>query len=285
MILRSISTRPTGSIGPAIVRVVVDAQDRAVFQPDPGRALNLREQHVDLAAQPADFQMPAVERALLDLAAVVIRHDLAAADAAADFDSLAWKRIAQLAAAGDDQIGRPAIKRRGEFAGRHPRAVDDRLVVSGEKSFRVAELADAQRPEIVLEEFPGAVLLERNGGDGALADRFERLVDRRRFAARLPGAVERAAAGEKSGKRGGVIVSRPAFERRPIERLVLRIGEFYRFPHTAARDRGQAETDHERDDEAQAPGCRHGLIVRLRLQPPSSSDRARRHRGRRSTRR
>ena len=202
-------------IGPAIMRIVVDAQNGAVFQPDAGRALNLREQHVDLAAQPADFQMPAVERAVLDLAAVVIGHDLAAADAAADLDALAGKRIAELAPAGDDQIGRPAIERRGELAGRHARAVDDRLVIAGEKAVRVAELADAQRPEIVLEEFPRALLLERNGRDGALADVLERLGDRRRLAARLPGAVERAAAGEKGRKRRGVIVVRPAVERPP----------------------------------------------------------------------
>ena len=57
-------------IWPAVMGIVIDAQNGAVFQPDAGRALDLRKQHVDLAAQPADFQMPAVERAILDLAAV-----------------------------------------------------------------------------------------------------------------------------------------------------------------------------------------------------------------------
>ena len=157
------------------MRIVIDAQDGAVFQPDPRRALNLREQHVDLTAQPANFQMPAVERAILDLAAIVIGHDLAAADAAADLDALARERIAELAPAGDDQIGRPAVERRREVAGRHPRALDDRLVIAGEKAVAVAELVDAQRPEIILEEFARAVVLERDRRDGAFADRLERL--------------------------------------------------------------------------------------------------------------
>ena len=160
------------------MRVVIDAQDGAVFQSDAGRSLDLREQHVDLAAQPADFQMPAVERAILDLGAIVIGHDFAAADAAADLDALAGKRIAEFAAAGDDEVGRPAVQRRGKFAGRNPRAVDDRLVIAGEKAVGVAELADAKRPEIVLEEFPRAVLFERNRRQAARRRRLERVGDR-----------------------------------------------------------------------------------------------------------
>ena len=53
-------------VGPAVMQVVIDAQNGAVFQFDAGRSLDLRKQHVDLAAQPADFQMPAIERAILD---------------------------------------------------------------------------------------------------------------------------------------------------------------------------------------------------------------------------
>ena len=84
--------------------------------------MDLREQHIDLIAQIADFQMPAVESAVLDLAAVVIGHDLAAADAAADKHAFAGECIAELAPAGGDEIGRPAVERRSEFAGWHARA-------------------------------------------------------------------------------------------------------------------------------------------------------------------
>ena len=101
------------------MRIVIDPQNAAVFQADAGRTLNLREQHIDLIVQIADFQMPAVERPVLDLTAIVIGHDLAAAEAAADKNALAGKRIAEPAAAGNDKIGRPAIKRRREFTGRH----------------------------------------------------------------------------------------------------------------------------------------------------------------------
>ena len=44
----------------------------------------------------------------------------------------------------------------------------------------------------------------------------------------LPIAVQRAATIEKDGKRRGVIVARPAVEIRPLDRLILRIGEFDR---------------------------------------------------------
>ena len=87
-------------VGPAVVRIVVDAQDSAILQPDARRSLDLREQHVDLAAQPADFQMPAVERAVLDLAARVDRGRSCGGRAAADLHALVGKEIAELAPAG-----------------------------------------------------------------------------------------------------------------------------------------------------------------------------------------
>ena len=76
------------------MRIVIDAQDGTVLQPDPRRALDLREQNIDLIVQIEDLNVLAIERAVLDLAAVVVRHDLAAADAAADEHALARERIA-----------------------------------------------------------------------------------------------------------------------------------------------------------------------------------------------
>src|SRR5262249_56603449 len=107
-------------IGPAIMRVVVDAQNGAVFQSDPRRALDLRKQHVDLAAQPANFQMPTVERTVLDLATVVIRQELAAANTPPDLHAFARKSVAKLETARNGKVGRTAVKRPGELAGRHP---------------------------------------------------------------------------------------------------------------------------------------------------------------------
>src|SRR4029079_19597298 len=122
---------------------VVDAQDSAVLEPDACRPLYLREQHIHLIAQIADLQMPAVERAVPDLGARVIRNDLAPAEAAADLHALARKQIAELAPPGSHQIGRRAKERCRDLAGGHPRAFDDRLVIAGEEAVAVADLADA----------------------------------------------------------------------------------------------------------------------------------------------
>src|SRR6202030_2992878 len=101
-----------------------DAKNGAVLQADARRSLDLREQHIKLAAQPADLQTPAVQRAVLDLAARIEGDDLAPA--------------------GRHEIGRPAKQRGGELAGRHARAFDDRLIIAGEEAVAVAEFADAQ---------------------------------------------------------------------------------------------------------------------------------------------
>src|SRR5271163_397128 len=117
--------------------------------------------------------MPTVERAVLDRGAVIIRHELAAADAPADLDAFAWKRVAEFALPGDGEVGRTAIERRRELAGGHPRTLDDRLVISGEKAVRIAKLANAQRPEIVFEKLPCAVLFERHRRKGPHTHRLE----------------------------------------------------------------------------------------------------------------
>ena len=283
------------------MRIVIDAQNAAVFQPDPRRALNLREQHIDLIVQIADFQMPAVERAVLDLTAIVIRHDLAAAQAPADEHALAGKRIAEPAAAGSNQIGRPAIERRRELAGRHPRSGDDRLVITGEKTGGVAQPVDPNRAKIILEELPGAVLVERNGIARAGANILQRGGNRSQFAGAARFGFERAATGQVSGKGGGVIVVGPAVDVRPFDRFVLRIGKCDRLFAAGGTGRG-AEPRQQNDQRKtakipaptiQAPTIRAprirarlgadgsriaGLTLRLRWRPLSSSDRARRYR-------
>ncbi len=219
-------------------------------------------------------------------AAVIIRHELAAADAPADLDAFARKRVAELALAGDREVGRPAIKRRGELAGRNARPLDDRLVISGEKAVAVAKLVDAQRPEIVLEELPRGILFERHRRDGPRAHRLERVGDRRRLG-RLPAGIQRAAAFEKGGKRGGVIVIRPAVEVRPVDRLVLRVGKFDRLELArSAPPCAIPATPRQMATRSKArPHAAMSFTVRLRLQQPSSWDRGRKRRARTSTRR
>ena len=179
------------------MRVVIDAQNRADLPAGSGPILGFGRTapRSGLRSQQISRCQPSSAPSSIS-AAIVIRHDLAAADTAAHFHALARKHIAELAAAGDGEIGRPAIKRRSEFAGRHARALDDRLVIAGEKAITVAELADPQRPEIVLEEFARAVLFERNGCNGAFANSFERVADRRGTRAGLP-LFQRAATFKK----------------------------------------------------------------------------------------
>src|SRR5579872_5396576 len=111
--------------------------------------------------------MPPVEGAILDLTAIIVGHYLPPADAAADFDALARECVAELAPAGNDEIGRPPVKRSLEFTRRHPRTFDDRFVISSQETVGLTKFADAQRPEIVFEELARAVLLERHRGKAA----------------------------------------------------------------------------------------------------------------------
>src|SRR4029079_7985684 len=104
-------------------------------------------------------------------------------------------------------------------------------------------LADAQRPEIVLEELAGAVLFEWNGRERPPADVFQ-FLGNLCLAAGAPLAVQRAAACEKSGESGGVIVGRPAIKLRPLDRLILRVRKFDRLTLAAAGgDRSAGEND------------------------------------------
>src|SRR3984885_14465373 len=214
--------------------------------------------------------MPAVERTVLDLTAVVVRLELAAADTPADLHALAGKGIAGLWAAGDRQIGRPAIERRGELTGRNAGAIDDRLVIPGEKPFRVAEPADAQRTEIVLEELARALFLKRHRRNGAHADGPECVRDRRRLRRLLVSPIESAAAFEKGSKSGGVIVGRPAIDIAPIDRLILRVRPFDRLALRAiaggrsGAKGGDANTGDDGDRKPRSSDRRHQSIIRMK---------------------
>ena len=58
------------------MRVVVDAQRRAVFEDDAPRAFNLKGEQIEWILKPADFKFLAIERAGLNSATVVVRHQL-----------------------------------------------------------------------------------------------------------------------------------------------------------------------------------------------------------------
>src|SRR6185437_1918044 len=69
-------------IGIAIMRIIIDADGRAILEMNPCRALDLREQQIGLALEPADFETAAGDGAVLDLGAIVIGHELAPSDLA-----------------------------------------------------------------------------------------------------------------------------------------------------------------------------------------------------------
>ena len=75
------------------MRVVVDAQRRAILEDHPRRAFNLDRKQVEWILEPADFQLLAIERARLDGAAVVVRHELVLLVATANPRTLVWKCV------------------------------------------------------------------------------------------------------------------------------------------------------------------------------------------------
>ena len=235
--------------------------------------------------------MPAVERAVLDLGARVIGHDLAAAEAAADKNALAREGVAEPAPARGDKIRRPAIKRRGEFAGRHARAVDDRLVIAGEKSVGVAELVDADGAEIVFEEFR-APSSSSGMASRARSQMSLSAAGNCRSDSLAPAAldIERLAARAGTRRRPRHGRHCPSRRDRSNRRLVLRAGKFDRRAVLADARRRNREEPCKREQagtsvRAAPPAPCIGLIARLRSRPLSSWDRARRYRARRSTHR
>src|SRR6202042_2439649 len=114
------------------------------LKPYPRRTLDPDEQRLGGAAQPADFQLEAIEGAILDLATVIIGHEFAARGPPVGAAGVR-ERTTRPACTGRHEIGRAAIDRYGEFPGREPRAIDDRFVITGEEPGRIAELADADR--------------------------------------------------------------------------------------------------------------------------------------------
>ena len=108
----------------AVVRVVVDAQQRAVGKADARRSLDLDEQEIVRILEVSDLEVAGRERAVLDLRAVEIRHVFAARDPAHDAAGVG-KALGLALAPHVHEIARPAIERHLEVVGRRARAVDD----------------------------------------------------------------------------------------------------------------------------------------------------------------
>src|SRR5262249_33081197 len=156
---------------------------------DSGRALDLHEQNLDLVVQVADFKVPAVERAIFDLAAIVIGYNLAPTDAPTDEHAFRWKRIAELAPAGRYEIRRPSGKRRGECRGGDGVTGNGRFGISGQKPVRCGGPGELGRAKMVLKKFSGSFFIQRNGLTRVLTNVLQRSRDRGQIPSRVPTPV------------------------------------------------------------------------------------------------
>src|SRR5262245_22830410 len=191
------------------------------------------EERVDRILQPADLEMAAVERAILDFRARVIGHALAS-HLAIDL-ALVGELAFLLARARHEQVARAAIHRHRILGRRDTRAFDDGLVVAGEEAGRVADLGDAQGQKVLLEE---RARLLRAGGRvrlGPAADALHGLGETARRRLRLVLRQNGAAARQEGRIGGGVIVGAPAVEQAPGGGLERRFGKFERARFRAGR--------------------------------------------------
>src|SRR5262249_32871144 len=89
--------------GVTVVRIVIDAQRRAVLEDYTPRAFNLDCEDVKWILEPANFKFLAIEQAGLNSAAVVVRHDLVVPVATTDPRTFVSKGIGAWPFAGRDR--------------------------------------------------------------------------------------------------------------------------------------------------------------------------------------
>src|SRR6516164_9793826 len=145
----------------AVVRVIVDAQRRAVLQDYPSGTLDLNCKQVEWILEPADFKFLAVERAGLDGAAVVIRHELAFSIEPADPPTLVWKGSGTRLPAAGDQVARAAVDRDMKFRTGKARALNHRLEITGQQSRGLTQARDAHGLKIFFEEGASGICIPR----------------------------------------------------------------------------------------------------------------------------
>jgi hypothetical protein len=166
--------------------------------------LDLDDQMLGLVLDPGDLETLAVQGAVEDLAAVVVRHQRTAAGAPQRLPAIGKPGTG--AVQRRHEIGRPAIDRNLEDGRGEPRSLDDRLIVAGEEARAVAQLGDAQRTEVALEEQPCLLVRQALAGDGAAAHVPQREIHRSRLVARRGGAHQRPAARQQGRKGRRVII-------------------------------------------------------------------------------
>src|SRR5262245_3653588 len=224
------------SIGIAVVRIVVDAQRRAVLEDYARRALNLDREDVEWILEPTNFKFLPVEHAGLNGAAVVVRHEFVVLVAATDPCTFVWKCIGAWPVAGRDQIRRSAVERDMEFGIGEARALNNRLEITRKKSLDFTQTRDAHGLKILLKEGASNVRVLRLQVYGFAADVPERAMDRsvgvgtRSFAQSLTAC-------SVSCECSQVIIGPPARELGPFDRFELTVRKFQRFFGPRGADR------------------------------------------------
>ena len=212
----------------AVVRIVVDAQHGAILEPDAARALDLDVEQVDWILQPADFEVPAVKRAILDLGAFVVGHEFTIR-APAHGSPGVGKAAPARDPARRNEVVRAAVHRHLENLGWKARAVDHRLVIAGQKSCGFIELADANRTKILLEEASRRLLRRaRSWRAHSGKPRPAPAASSLESVLVLARAISGRQLVRKVAKRRDMIVGGPAVQRRPIRRIELSIRESQR---------------------------------------------------------
>src|SRR5262249_9768824 len=154
-----------------------DAHGRTVLQNHAPRALHLDREQVERVLEPADLELLPVERAGLDGAAVVVRHQLVVAGAAADPHALVRKSGGAGRVAVRDQVARPAVERNRKLGAGKARARNNRLEIAGQKSLGLTQASDADGLKILLEESAGGMRIPGLQGDGLAADARQGVMD------------------------------------------------------------------------------------------------------------
>ena len=202
-----------------VVRIVADAQRRAVLEDHARRAFDLDREQVERILEPADLEFLPVERAGLDGAAIVIRHELVVPVTATDPRPFVRKCNGAGVVAGGDQITRPAVDRDVEFRTGKARARDHRLEIAGQQPLALAQARDANGLKVPFEEGARGIRILRLQLDGVAADVPQGSGNLCVIGAL--GLARGAAARLIGGERGEMIIGRPARELAPLDRLEL----------------------------------------------------------------
>ncbi len=161
---------PDTAVGPAVAAVVVDVDHLAVIERDLARALDVQKEKVDRVVDPGDrLNFPVQDAFLLDLAALIVRHQRPVAHSAHDL--LTLELFGKGPQVDGDEILRPRVDRVGVLGLAGPAASQDGFVVAGEEHFVLGVAAHRLVDQIVVAD----EILQAAGGRSVYDEGLEAL--------------------------------------------------------------------------------------------------------------